>query len=134
MSSNQKTERMSEKDAETTEVSTTAPEETAPVVEGVRQQGTCADSAQVPDPMGTQTTPLKGPATSELTGSPTTDSGYAEAAPRRESEEEEDQRALRAAPLRARDRPPQSLSQLDLSRAQIRMQEQTSSLSLRERI
>ncbi len=89
MSSNQKTERMSEKDAETTEVSTTAPEETAPVMEGMHQQGICADSAQVPDPMGTQTPLLKGPTTPKLTGSPTTDSGYAETAQRRESEEEE---------------------------------------------
>ncbi len=107
MSSNQKTERMSQKDAETTEVSTTAPEETAPVMEGVHQQGTCADSAQVPDPVGTQTPPLKGPTTPELTGSPTTNSGYTEAAPRRESEEQEDQRALRAAPLCAQSPSPE---------------------------
>ncbi len=98
---------MSEKDAETTEVSTTAPEETAPVVEGIHQQGTCADLAQVPNPVGTQTPPLKGPMTPELTGSPTTDSGYAEAVPRRKSEEEEDKRALRAAPLCARSPSPE---------------------------
>ncbi len=59
---------MSEKDAETTKVSKTAPEETVPVVESVHQQGTCADSAQVPDPVGTETPPLKGPTTPELTG------------------------------------------------------------------
>ncbi len=101
MSSNQKTQRMSGKDVETAEVSSTAPEETAPVVEGGQQQGTCADPAQVAETMGTQTPPLKGPETLELTGSPTTDSGYAEAASCREPEEEEDQRALLAAPLRA---------------------------------
>ncbi len=72
MSSNQETERMSEEDAETI-----APKKAAPVGEGVRQQGTCTDSAQAPDPVGTQTPLLNGPATSELTSSPTTDSGYA---------------------------------------------------------
>ena len=101
MSSNQKTEKMSKMDAKVTEVSTAAPEDAAPAVEGVHQQGTCADSAQEPDPVGTQTPPLKGPETPKLTGSPTTDSGYAEAAPRREPEEEEDQEALHTALLRA---------------------------------
>ena len=100
MSSNQKIQRMSGKDVETAEVSTTALEETAPVVEGEQQPGICADSAQVAETMGTQTPPLKSPQTSELTGSPTTDSGYAEAASCREPEEKEDQNALRAAPLR----------------------------------
>ncbi len=38
---------MSEKDVETNEVSTTAPEEAAPVVEGEQQQDACADPAQV---------------------------------------------------------------------------------------
>ncbi len=92
---------MSEKDVETTEVSTTAPEEAAPVVEGGRQQDACADPAQVAESLGTQTPPLKGPETSELTDSPTTDSGYSEAASRPETEEGEDQKALRATLLRA---------------------------------
>ncbi len=60
MSSNQKTEKMSKMDTEVAEVSMAVPEETAPAVEGVHQQGTCADSAQAPDPVGTQTPPLKG--------------------------------------------------------------------------
>ena len=68
---------MSGKDVETTEVSTTAPEEAAPVVEGGQQQDTCADPAQVAENMGTQTPPLKGPEIPKLTDSPTTDSGYA---------------------------------------------------------
>ncbi len=38
---------MSGKDSETIEVSTTAPEGAAPVVEGGRQQDACADPAQV---------------------------------------------------------------------------------------
>ena len=90
---------MSGKDVETTEVPTTTPKEAAPVVEGGQPQDTCADLAQVAENMGTQTPPLKGPETSELTSSPTTDSGYAEAASRQESEEGEDQRALCAASL-----------------------------------
>ncbi len=72
-----------------------------PNYRGGRQQDTCADLAHVAENLGTQTPPLKGPETPELTGSPTTDSGYAEAASCREPEEEEEQRALRAAPLRA---------------------------------
>ncbi len=88
---------MSEKDVETNEVSTTAPEGAAPVVESGRPQDACADPAQVAEDLGTQTPPLKGPETSELTDSPTTDSGYAEAVTRPEQEEGEDQRALRAA-------------------------------------
>ncbi len=51
MSSNQETERMSGTNVESTEVSTTAPEETAPVVEGGQQQCTCADLAQVAELM-----------------------------------------------------------------------------------
>ena len=90
---------MSEKDAETIEVSMTAPRETAPVVEGMHQQETCADLAQASDPVGTQTPVLKDPETSELTSSPNTDSGYAETVPRLEIEEEEDSEALHAAPL-----------------------------------
>ena len=92
---------MSEKDVETDEVSTAAPEEPAPAVEGEQQPDVCADLAQVSESMGTQTPPLKGPETSALTGSPTTDSGYAEAVSHPETEEGEDQRALRAASLRA---------------------------------
>ncbi len=70
---------MSEKDVETDEVSTAAPEEPAPAVGGEQQSDVCADLAQVSEGMGTQTPPLKGPETSALTGSTTTDSGYAEA-------------------------------------------------------
>ncbi len=92
---------MSEKDVETDEVSTAAPEEAAPEVESEQQPEACADLAQVTETLGTQTPPLKDPETSALTGSPTTDSGYAEAMSRPETEEEEDQRALRAASLRA---------------------------------
>ncbi len=99
MSSSQKAHTMSEQDVETTEVSTPVPEEAAPVVEDGRQQDACADPAQVAENLGTQTPPLKGPETSELTDSPTTDSGYAEAALCQEPEEGEDQRALRAASL-----------------------------------
>ncbi len=51
--------------------------------------------------------PLKDPETSALTGSPTTASGYAEVMSRPETEEEEDQRALRAALLRARSPSPE---------------------------
>ena len=99
---------MSEKDVETNEVSTAAPEEPAPAVEGEQQPDVCADLAQVSESLGTQTPPLKGPETSALTGSPTTDSGYPEAMSRPETEEMsrpeteegEDQRALRAASLR----------------------------------
>ncbi len=130
MSSDQKTQRMSGKDVEATEVSTTAPEEAAPVVEGGRPQDTSADSAQAVENMGTQTPPLKGPETPELTGSPTTDSGYAEAALCQEPEEGEDQRALRAA-LLWRCRPLQSFSQLDPPPAQSRLWGQTSRLNLR---
>ncbi len=90
---------MSGKDGETIEVSTTAPEEAAPVVEGGRQQDACADPAQVAENLRTQTPLLKGSETSELTDSPTTDSGYAEAASRPKPEEGEDQRVLRAALL-----------------------------------
>ncbi len=90
---------MSRKDGETIEVSTTAPEGAAPVVEGGRPQDACADPAQVAEDLGTQTSPLKGPETSELTDSPTTDSGYAKAASRPEPEEGEDQSTLHAASL-----------------------------------
>ena len=92
---------MSENDVETDEVSTAAPEEAAPAVESEQQPEACADLAQVTEISGTQTPPLKDPETSALTGSPTTDSGYAEAVSRPEPEEEEDQRAWRTASLRA---------------------------------
>ncbi len=92
---------MSEKDVGTDEVPTVAPEETAPVVEKEQQPEACADLTQVSESLSTQTPPLKGPETSTLTGSPTTDSGYAEAVSRPETEEEEDQRALCTASLRA---------------------------------
>ncbi len=59
--------------------------------------------------MGTQTPTPKGPETPELTGSPTPDSGYAEAVPRREPEEEEDQ-ALRAALLHTQSSSPEPQS------------------------
>ncbi len=116
---------MSEKDAETTEVSTTVPEETAPVVEGMHQQGTCADSAQVANTMGIQTPPLKGPETPELTGSPTTDR-------RRHVENQKKRRTRGPCVLHpcARRHPLQSLSQLDLFQAQIRIRGQTSSRNL----
>ncbi len=90
---------MSEKDVETNEVSTTAPEEAVPVVEGEQQQDACADPVQVSESLGNQTPPLKGPETSALTDSPTTDSRYAEAASRPATEEGEDQRALCTASL-----------------------------------
>ncbi len=92
---------MSERDVKTDEVSTAAPEETAPAVEGEQQPEACAFLAQVTESLGTQTLPLKGPETPVLTGSPTTDIGYAEAVSRPETEEGEDQRALRAASLHA---------------------------------
>ncbi len=106
---------MSETDVKTNEVSTAVPEEAAPAVGGEEQpeayadpaqvtesqQEACADLAQVTESLGTQTPPLKGPEAPALTGSPTTDSGYAEAAPRPETEEGEDQEALRPASLRA---------------------------------
>ncbi len=119
---------MSETDIEINEVSTAAPEEAAPAVEGEQlevggdlaqatesQPETCADLAQVTGDqpgafadlvqvngsVGTQTPPLKDPETSALTGSPTTDSGYAEAASRPEMEEGEDEEVLCAASLRA---------------------------------
>ena len=91
---------MSEEDAETAEIATAAPEEAAPAVEDEQQPGACADLAQVTETLGTQTPPLKDPETSALTGSLTTDSGYAEAVSRPETEEGEDQRALRTASLR----------------------------------
>ncbi len=72
---------MSEKNTEVQEVSAAVPGECAPAAGGISQQGTCADSAQAPNPVGTQTPPLEGQETPALTGSPTTDSGYAEAAP-----------------------------------------------------
>ncbi len=83
------------------------PEEAAPRVEGVHQQETCADLAQASDSMGTQIPPLKGPATSELTSSPTTDSGYAETVPRQELEEGDDQGALHTASLWAQSPSPE---------------------------
>ncbi len=92
---------MSEKDTEADEVSMVALEETAPAVENEQQSEACAELAQVTESLGTQTPPLKGPETSALTGSPTTDSGYAEAVSRPETEEEEDQRGLHAASLHA---------------------------------
>ncbi len=88
---------MSETDVDTYEVSTAAPEETAPAVEGEEQLEACADLAQITESLGTQTPPLKGPGTPALTGSPTTDSGYAEAASCPETEKGEEQEALRAA-------------------------------------
>ena len=103
---------MSETDIEINEVSTAAPEEAAPAVEGEQleagadlaqatesQPEACADLAQVNESVGTQTPPLKGPEAPALTGSPTTDSGYAEAASRPEIEEGEDEEVLRAASL-----------------------------------
>ncbi len=90
---------MSEKDAEADEVSTVAPEETGPAVENERQPEAYADLAQVTESLGTQTPPLKGPEIPVSTGSPTTDSGYAEAASRPETEEGEDEEALRAVAL-----------------------------------
>ncbi len=114
MSSNQKMDMMRERDAEATEVSTSVPEETAPVVEGVHQEGTCADSAQVPDPMGTQTPPLKGPAAPELTGSPIVDT------PKRRnagSQKETRTKGLCVLHSCTCGHPPQNLSQLDISQA-----------------
>ncbi len=70
-------------------------------MESKQQSDACAHLAQVTESLGTQTPPLKGPETCALTDSPTTDSGYAEAASRPEMEEGEDQRALRAASLHA---------------------------------
>ncbi len=70
-------------------------------MEGRQLQDACADLAPATESLGTQTPPLKGPETFALTDSPTTDSGYAEAVPHPETEEGEDQRALRAALLRA---------------------------------
>ncbi len=90
---------MSEKDVETNEVSTIAPEEAAPVMEGGRPPDACADPAPVAENLGIQTPPLRGPETSELTDSPTTDSGYVETADCQELEEGEDPRALRTASL-----------------------------------
>ncbi len=105
---------MSETDIEINEVSTAAPEEAAPAVEGEQleagadlaqatesQPEACADLAQVNESVGTQTPPLKGPEIPASNGSPTTDSGYAEAASRPETEEGENEEALRTAPLRA---------------------------------
>ncbi len=105
MSSNQKTERMSEKNTEVQKVSAAAPGEAAPAAGGLDQQGTCADSVQVPNPVGTQTPPLKGQQTPALTSSPTRDSGYAEAAPNREPAEEEEKGTLCPALLRAQSSP-----------------------------
>ncbi len=107
---------MSEKDAEINEVSTTAIEEIAPVVEGGQLQDACADLAPVTKSLGIQTPPLKGPETSALTDSLTTDSGYAEAASHPGTEEGEDQRG--ALPRCARYCPLLSSSQLDLPPAQ----------------
>ncbi len=61
----------------------------------------CVDLTQVTDSTGTWTPPLRGPEAPASTGSPTTDSGYAEATSRPETEKEEDQETLRAASLRA---------------------------------
>ena len=77
------------------------PEEAAPAVESEQQPETCADLAQVTETLGTQTPPLKDPETAALTGSPTTNSGYAEAASCPETEEGEDEKVMRAASLRA---------------------------------
>ena len=106
---------MSETDVKTNKVSTAAPEEAVPAVEGEQQPEACADLAQVTESqpeacadlaqvaesLGTQTPLLKGPEAPALTGSPTTDSGYAEAASRLDTGEEEDQGALHAASLLA---------------------------------
>ncbi len=111
----EETYRMSETDIEINEVSTVAPEEAAPAVEGKQQPEACADLAQVTESqpeacadlpqvtesLGTQTPPLKSPEIPVSTGSPTTDSGYAEAASRPEVEERDDEEALCAASLRA---------------------------------
>ena len=59
---------MSEKDSEADEVSTVAPEDTAPAVENERQPEACADLAQVTGSLGTQTPPLRGPEIPVSTG------------------------------------------------------------------
>ncbi len=98
---------MSEKDVGTNEVLPAAPEEAAPAEEGERLQETCADPAQVAEDLGTQTPPLKGPETPQLTDSPATGHGDAEAATGLEPEEGEHKRALRAASLRAQSPSPE---------------------------
>ncbi len=97
---------MSEKNTEVQEASAAVPGEAAPAAGGIDQLCTCADPAQASNPVGTQAPPLEDQETPAPTGSPTTDSGYAEAVSNRKPAEEKEKGTLHAAPLCVPSSPP----------------------------